>query len=390
MTATGGGWRDVHGTPTAWFATPSLSAGADLATRVLDLVPDAAVDLHTAGTRVRLSSPEAAPLVSGAARGLGLSPASSATQLLSVVVESPAPAAVVPFWQGALGYPPARDGPLTDQLHREPTFRIRPSAEARPLRNRIHVDVVRPPATIDRTGLGAPYGPYGVCQADADGNEVDLVPGDPLGDAPEVSDWQVVFAAMACYRTASPAQQRDLATAAATLADDADFPLRIDLRPGLVILDTGKDRWHPGAHGLDLDFADLAARLQAAAREAGAVADPTLPRLVQLVIDAADVLAIRAFWAAALGYVPDRRPDVTDLVDPRDLGPVLLFQGIDLDDAERRRQRNRMHLELAVPPDAGPARVATAVAAGGRLLDEATNTRRIADPEGNELVILGT
>jgi len=162
------------------------------------------------------------------------------------------------------------------------------------------------------------------------------------------------------------------------------------VRPGLAILDTGKDRWHADAHGLELDFTDLAARLQAAARDLGAVADPTLPRLVQLVIDAADVPAVRAFWAAALGYVPDRRTDLTDIVDPRGLGPVLLFQGIDLADAERRWQRNRIRLELAVPPDAVPARLAAALAAGGRGLEESGGRWRLADPEGNELVILGT
>ncbi|MDO8363353.1 MAG: hypothetical protein Q7V88_10695 [Actinomycetota bacterium] len=70
------------------------------------------------------------------------------------------------------------------------------------------------------------------------------------------ADWQAVFSAMACYGTTSPTQQRDLAAAAATLADDAGFPLLVDLRPGLVIIDSGKDQWEDDAHGLELDFAD--------------------------------------------------------------------------------------------------------------------------------------
>jgi len=390
VTAAGGDWRVVDGTPTAWFAAPSFRQAAALAVRVLELAPDAAVDLCATGARVGIASAARAAAVSAAAGDRGLSPAPAALQQVRVDVESPDPAAIGPFWQRSLGYTAGPDGALTDPLRRDPDLLIRPSFDPRPLRNRIHLDVVRPPAVVAATDLGEPYGPYGVCHADADGNEVDLVPGDPLGDGPETADWQVAFAAMACYRTASPAQQRDLVTAAATLADDAGFPLRIDVRPGLAILDTGKDRWHADAHGLELDFTDLAARLQAAARDLGAVADPTLPRLVQLVIDAADVPAVRAFWAAALGYVPDRRTDLTDIVDPRGLGPVLLFQGIDLADAERRRQRNRIHLELAVPPDAVPARLAAALAAGGRGLEESGGRWRIADPEGNELVILGT
>lgn len=63
--------------------------------------------------------------------------------------------------------------------------------------------------------------------------------------------------AMACYRDTSPTQQRDLAAAAAALADDTGFPLLVDLRPGLVIIDSGKDQWEDDAHGLELDFTEL-------------------------------------------------------------------------------------------------------------------------------------
>jgi hypothetical protein len=192
---------------------------------------------------------------------------------------------------------------------------------------------------------------------------------------------------MACYRTTSPTQQRDLAAAAAALADAAGFPLLVDLRPGLVIIDSGKDQWEAEAHGREVDFTDLAAHLQAAARERGATADPGLPRFAQLFLDAADVAAVRAFWVAALGYTNDQRAGVTDIHDPRRLNPVLVFQELDASETERRRQRNRIHFELAVPADLAQTRLATAVAAGGRLLDESADRWRVADPEGNELVI---
>jgi hypothetical protein len=227
-----------------------------------------------------------------------------------------------------------------------------------------------------------------VRHTDPDGNEVDLVPGDALGETHSTSDWQAVFSAMACYRTTSPTQQRDLAAVAAAQADDAGFPLLIDLRPGFVIFDSGKDQWEPDAHGLELEFADLAANLQTAARELGATADPGLPRFAQLFLDAADVAAVRAFWVAALGYTRDRRTGVTDIHDPRRLNPVLVFQQLDAAETERRRQRNRIHFELAVPADLAEARVDTAVAAGGRLLDESAEHRRVADPEGNELLLV--
>jgi hypothetical protein len=97
---------------------------------------------------------------------------------------------------------------------------------------------------------------------------------------------------------------------------------------------------------------------------------------------------VRAFWVAALGYEHDRRTKLTDVVDPRQLNPVLAFQEIDVADTDRRRQRNRIHVELAVPADLAPARVAAAVAAGGRVLDETGDRARIADPEDNELVVV--
>lgn len=155
-----------------------------------------------------------------------------------------------------------------------------------------------------------------------------------------------------------------------------------------MVLDSGKDQWEAGAHGLELAFGDLAGQLQTAARELGALVDPSLPRMAQLFLDAADVVTVRAFWVAALGYAPDRRAEVTDVYDPRRLGPVLVFQELDASETERRRQRNRIHVELAVPADVARSRVAAAVAAGGRLVDGSGDRSRVADPEGNELVIV--
>jgi catechol 2,3-dioxygenase-like lactoylglutathione lyase family enzyme len=312
----------------------------------------------------------------------------TALQQLSVVLESLDPTAVMRFWQRVLDYAAGEADGLVDPLRRDPAIRIHQSTEQRPLRNRIHVDVVRPSAAVEQLNLGTGSGPYEVCHVDHEGNEVDLVPGDPLGDSAETADWHAVFSAIVCYRTTSTSQQRDLVSATAALAVAAGFPLLIDLRPGLVIIDSGKDRWEADAHGLELEFSELAASVQTAARELGATADPALPRFAQLFLDAADVAAVRAFWVAALGYVVDRRTGTTDTYDPRRLNPVLVFQELEVDDTPRRQQRNRLHFELAVPSDFARERLAAAIDAGGRLLDESAGRVRVADPEGNELVIV--
>jgi hypothetical protein len=389
MAEIGTDWRVVDGVATAWFDAPSLIEGAALAGRIVEL-SGGVVDLRASGLRVRLDSDEYAEAVSAAARDLGLAANPAVLQQLSIVFESTNPSEVGPFWQRVLDYAPGKDGGLADPLRRDPAVRIDQSPEVRPLRNRIHLDVVRPAAAVEQVGLGEGSGRFEVCHADADGNEVDLVPGAALGETSETADWQQVWSAMACYRITSPAQQCDLVAAAAALADNAGFPLLIDLRPGLVIIDSGKDQWEGDAHGLELDFTDLAGNLQAAARELDATADPGLPRVAQLFLDAADLEAVRAFWLAALGYVRDRRDGVNDIHDPRRLNPVLVFQELDASDTERRRQRNRIHFELAVPPDLAQTRVATIIAAGGRLLEEAENHWRTADPEGNELTIIRT
>jgi hypothetical protein len=386
MTGIGTDWRVVDGVATAWFDAPSLTAGAALAGRVVELSAGIVVDLRATGVRVRLDSDEHAEPVSAAARDLGLAANPAVPQQLSVVFESANPSEVRRFWERVLDYAPGEDGGLADPLRRDPAIRIRPSTEPRPLRNRIHLDVVRPAAVVEQASPGEASGPYGVRHTDPDGNEVDLVPGAALGERIGTADWQAVFSAMACYRITSPTQQRDLAAAAAALADDTGFPLLVDLRPGLVIIDSGKDQWEDDAHGLG--FTDLAGNLQTAARELGATADPGLPRFAQLFLDAADVAAVRAFWVAALGYTHDRRAGVSDIHDPRRLNPVLVFQELDASETERRRQRNRIHVEIAVPSDLAQMRLATTVAAGGRLLEESEDRWRVADPEDNEMVIV--
>jgi glyoxalase superfamily protein len=388
MTEIATDWRVVDGVATAWFDAPSLVEGAALAGRIVELSAEAVVDLRPTGLRVRLDSNEHTAAVSAAARGLGLAANPAVLQHLSVVFEAANPSVVRGFWQRVLDYTPSGDDGLADPLRRDPAIRFRPSTEPRPLRNRIHLDVVRPAAVVQRVSPGVASGPFGVCHTDPEGNEVDLVPGAALGGSTGTADWQAVFSAMACYRITSPAQQRDLTAAAAALADGAGFPLLVDLRPGLVIIDSGKDQWEAVAHGLELDFADLAATIQTAARDVGATAERDLPRFAQLFLDAADVAAVRAFWLAALGYTHDRRAGVNDIHDPRRLNPELVFQALDAAETERRRQRNRIHVVLAVPSDLARTRLAAIVAAGGRLLDESPDRWRIADPEGNEMVLV--
>ena len=72
MTAIGSDWRVVEGVVTTWFDAPSLSAAAALGTYITGLAPSAAIDLRSAGVRVRLDAAEQTGDVSAAAQELGL------------------------------------------------------------------------------------------------------------------------------------------------------------------------------------------------------------------------------------------------------------------------------------------------------------------------------
>jgi 4a-hydroxytetrahydrobiopterin dehydratase len=101
---------------------------------------------------------------------------------------------------------------------------------------------------------------------------------------------------------------------------------------------------------------------------------------VQLAIDAMDFHAVLPFWAAVLDY--ERRGD-TALRDPRGIGPSVWFQQMDAP----RPQRNRIHVDLALPRALARPRIDAALAAGGRIVtgEFAPHWWTLADAEGNEI-----
>lgn len=389
-------WRVLALGANAWFDAPSHAAGAELVARIAalgDPMPD--VDLRGSGVHVRIPSApltgadvELARRISAAARSLGFAADPSAVQDVQVTIDVLDKAAVVPFWQTALGYELVGEDDLIDPLRRDPEIWFQQQDEPRPLRNRIHLDIVRPDALaasgVEAVG-GRATGVIEVGLADAEGNEADVIPLGPAErlDAPETADWRGPFAGMVYYPVSSPQQGAELAAVVAGLADEAGMPLMIDLRPGGVVLDTGKDQeWND-------KFPELARQIQAAARDLGLTADPSPLRFVQIGIDAADIPLVRTFWRTLLGYEEDGREFVTDIYDLRRLSPPVFFLEIDTTEEDRRKQRNRIHVDIFVPNDQAKARIDAALAAGGRLVSDAHAPAwvTLADPEGNEVDI---
>ena len=134
----------------------------------------------------------------------------------------------------------------------------------------------------------------------------------------------------------------------------------VDLRPDGVTVRLGANREGRFSER-DLVFAQ---QISGAARELGASADLMGLQHIQVAIDALVIPDVLPFWRAVLGY---EQVGDEDLLDPHLEGPPLWFQQMDAP----RPQRNRIHVDLYVPHDEAEARVAAAIAAGGRVVNDA-------------------
>jgi 4a-hydroxytetrahydrobiopterin dehydratase len=110
-------------------------------------------------------------------------------------------------------------------------------------------------------------------------------------------------------------------------------------------------------------------------------------QMLEIGIDALDIASIRPFWRAVLGYgdEPGRGGPEDGVCDLAEQGPTVWFQQMEVP----RPQRNRIHVDITVPHDEAPGRVAAALAAGGRLVSEehARSFWVLADAEGNEVCV---
>ena len=189
--------------------------------------------------------------------------------------------------------------------------------------------------------------------------------------------WRVLaWAAAAHFRTGSLVEGVRLVDAIGRLVDGSAQRPGIDLRPNGVMVRVFVD--DTGA--LTVRDLALASAISAAATDLGASPDPTQVQMIQIAIDALVISDVRPFWAAVLGYRPIGG---ADLIDPRSEGPTIWFQQMDAP----RPQRNRIHVDLYLPQDQEQARIAAAIDAGGRIVNDAHAPEwwTLADPEGNEV-----
>jgi 4a-hydroxytetrahydrobiopterin dehydratase len=210
---------------------------------------------------------------------------------------------------------------------------------------------------------------------------VDWISPRQFHEAVATGDWRVLGeGACAYFRTGSFAGGARLLQRISELAGLGDHHPDADLRhQGVTVrlITITPDRF-----GLSQRDVELARQISAVARELGAPADPAVVQTVQVSVDALVSAEVMPFWRAVLGYEYCGSP-AEDLIDPRGRGPGFWFQQMDAP----RPQRSRVHIDVWVPYEQAGARIAAALAAGGRLVSDehAPAWWTLADAEGNEV-----
>jgi 4a-hydroxytetrahydrobiopterin dehydratase len=202
-----------------------------------------------------------------------------------------------------------------------------------------------------------------------------------------VEEWRVVGdGACAYFRTGSFAASARLVQAISQLPGIEEHPPDVDVRhDGVTVrLITYTDDYY----GMSRRDVEMARRISAAARQLDLAADPSAVQSLLVIPGATSTAEVMPFWRAALGYEPRRDSPAEDLVDPHGRGPGFWFEQMN----EPRADGGAIHVAAWVPYEQAEARIAAALAAGGRMVrDEfAPAWWTLADAAGNEVDIATT
>ena len=137
-----------------------------------------------------------------------------------------------------------------------------------------------------------------------------------------------------------------------------------------------------GVFRLEESHIDIARAISATARSHGSVAERTRAQEVQVAVAAPPESIDVGFWRAVLGYAP---LDEDNAVDPLGHGSTVWMQELD----PNKPLRHAMHVDVSVAREHAEARVAAALAAGGRLIHDgdAPEGWILADSAGNRVCI---
>lgn len=201
-------------------------------------------------------------------------------------------------------------------------------------------------------------------------------------EAEGVEAWRLTSeGATAFFRTRSFAESARFVRAISELQGGEDHRPGIDVRhDGVTVhMITYTDNYF----GPSQQDVQLAWQVSAAAHKLSLTADPSAIQSLLIIPGATDIAQVMPFWRAVLGYDPRRDSPKEDLVDPHDRGALFWFEQMN---EPRGDGSGAIHVAIWVPYEQAEARVAAALAAGGRLVrDEfAPSWWTLADAAGNE------
>jgi 4a-hydroxytetrahydrobiopterin dehydratase len=194
----------------------------------------------------------------------------------------------------------------------------------------------------------------------------------------DTAGWVVLHGgATAVFRVPSMADSARLAEAVAQIPGlDGNGVLMTIVDDQLTVRLT-RDIWQ-----LEKRHLDLARAVSAVAKAHGAVADRSRAQEVSFAIAAPPDMIDVGFWRAVLGYA-DMADD--NAVDPLGHGSTVWMQ--DLNPA--KPLRHAMHIDVSVAREKVQERLAAALAAGGRIVDDsdAPGSWVLADRAGNKVCV---
>jgi 4a-hydroxytetrahydrobiopterin dehydratase len=196
--------------------------------------------------------------------------------------------------------------------------------------------------------------------------------------AEDVADWVVLHGgAMAVFRVPSLVEAVRLAEAVTHVSGLDGAGVLMTIADDQLTVRLTRDMWH-----LEQPHVHLARAVSAVARAHGAVVDRARAQEVQFAVaaqpDAVDV----GFWRAALGYAGASDDNA---VDPLGHGSTVWLQELD----PAKPLRHAMHVDVSVAREQVEERVAAALAAGGRIVEDsnAPGGWILADRAGNRVCI---
>jgi 4a-hydroxytetrahydrobiopterin dehydratase len=191
-----------------------------------------------------------------------------------------------------------------------------------------------------------------------------------------VDDWVVLHGgATAVFRAGSVREAARLVTAVAEVPGFEGSGALLTIADALLTVRLTRDLWQ-----LEQRHVEMARAVSAVAREHRAVADRAAVQEVQLAISGKPDTIDVGFWRAVLGYQPMADDNG---VDPLGHGTTVWMQELD----KAKPLRHAMRIDVSVAREQVEARLAAAIAAGGRLVDESAEHWTLADRAGNRVCI---